>query len=367
MKELIMSLSLVLICALPSHATDGDPVALGDSCLEMHDTFGALEYYGAALALDSSAAVVRKVARCHYMRGDYGRCVSTMLPVAGPGGDSLSLEQLRYVFDSYRQMGETAQVVTWGQAILRRCPMDGEVTAAVAQVYISDNAYSPNIGRNLAWSYLKRDSTCIPVLRQYADANFLLKDFDAAERAYLSLMELGDSTYNTIYSLGMTYMQTERDSLARLWLKRAAEKSGMKNAGCLYRLGIVCVDMNLADEGIMYLNLAFSLMQPDQRVAFVVKRALGEGYYKKGHYWSAIYAWEEALRYNRNSMATIFNTAQAYGLVGNDEKEKAFYRAFLSMAALAEPNEALDGMVRQAEAVVGGHEDFKGAIVGPPI
>ena len=125
--------------------------------------------------------------------------------------------------------------------------------------------------------------------------------------------------------------------------------------------------MNLADEGIMYLNLAFSLMQPDQRVAFVVKRALGEGYYKKGHYWSAIYAWEEALRYNRNSMATIFNTAQAYGLVGNDEKEKAFYRAFLSMAALAEPNETLDGMVRQAEAVVGGHEDFKGAIVRPPI
>lgn len=367
MKRPIIMLMLALACALPSGAAADDPVALGDSCLEMHDTYNALRYYGEALARDSSAAVLRKVARCHYMRGDYARCVSTMLPVAGPGGDSLSLEQLRYMFNSYRLTGDTDNEVTWGQAILRRCPMDGEVTAAVAQVYLSDDDYSPYVGRDLAWSYLKRDSTCIPVLRQYADANFLLKEFDKAERAYLSLMALGDSTYNTVYSLGLTYMYVERDSLARLWLKRAAEKSGMKNAGCLYRLGIVCVDMDSVSEGIKYLNLAFELMQPDHVVTFVIKRALGEGYYKEGHYWNAIYAWEEALRYNRNSMATLFNTAQAYGLVGRKDKEKAFYRSFLSMAALAERNDKLDGMVRQAEAAVGGHEDFKGQIIGPPI
>ena len=215
--------------------------------------------------------------------------------------------------------------------------------------------------------YLKADSTCIPVLRQNADAQFLMQDFDKAISAYGKLMALGDSTYNTVYSLGMSYMQAKQDSLARLWLLKAAKMKGMKDAGCLYRLGMVCVEMDSVGEGIMFLEMANLLMQPDGRVVYIVKRALGEAYYKRGSYWNAIYAWTDALRHNRSSMATVFNVAQTYGLVGQHDKEKQFYRSFLSMAALAERNAELDQMVKQAEAVVGVKEDFKGCIIGLPI
>lgn len=370
MKGILIALLSALLPMLPVRAQGtvaaGGREALGDSCLEVHDTYNALKYYGEALAADSSAALLRKVARCYYMRGDYGRCVSTMKPVAGPRGDSLTLQQMRYMFDSYKNLGMEDEQVSWGRAILHRCPMDGEVTAALAAIYNSSKDYLPYVGRNLAGEYLKRDSTCIPVLRQYADAEFLLEEFDDAIAAYHRLLELGDSTYNVVYSLGMSYMQVKNDSLAYLWLKKAAEKSGMKSYACLYRLGMVCVDRDSVTEGLKYLTLAYELMQPDHRIMFVIKRALGEGYYKQGHYWNAIYAWQDALKYNRNSMATIFNTAQAYGLVGRHDKEKAFYRSFLSMAALSEPNATLDEMVKQAEAAVGGHEDFKGVIIGIP-
>ena len=194
-----------------------------------------------------------------------------------------------------------------------------------------------------------------------------MKIFNKPITVYNKLLALGDSSYNVVYSLGMSYMQIKEDSLARKWLLRAAEMKDMKDAGCLYRLGMVCIGLDSLAEGIEYLDLAYSLMQPDGRVVYIVKRALGEGYYKQGDYWNAIYAWTEALRRNRNSMATVFNVAQTYGLVGQHDKEKLFYRSFLSMAALAESNPELDKMVKQAEAVVGGKEDFKGCIIGLPI
>lgn len=367
MKKLVIMTVVFAALSAAAYGQQACAEAKGDSCLDIHDTFHALQYYADAMAADSSAALQKKVARCHYMRGDYRRCVDTMLPVAGFMGDSLSLEQMRWVFESYRRLDDHEQMVAWGRAILRRCPMDGEVTAAVAAVYNTDDAYLPSSAMELTDDYLKADSTCIPVLRQNADAQFLMQDFDKAISAYGKLMALGDSTYNTVYSLGMSYMQAKQDSLARLWLLKAAKMKGMKDAGCLYRLGMVCVDLGNANEGIMYLNLAYNMMQPDGRVVYVVKRALGEAYYKSGSYWNAIYAWIDALRHNRSSMATVFNVAQTYGLVGQHDKEKQFYRSFLSMAALAERNAELDQMVRQAEAVVGVKEDFKGCIIGLPI
>lgn len=365
-KLMIIYLMLAAVTAAAWGQTSGAE-ALGDSCVEAHDTFHALQYYGEAMAADSSAELQRKIARCHYMRGDYRRCIDTMLPVAGFRGKDLSPEQLRYVFESYRRLGERRKVLAWGFDLLERCPADGEVVAAMAEVYNSDELLSPESAMVLTKDYLAHDSTCVGVLRQHADALFLLQDFNRAEAAYHKLLALGDSSYNVVYSLGMSYMQMKEDSLARQWLLRAAEMKKMKDAGCLYRLGLVCIELDSLAEGIEYLDKAYELMQPDGRVVYLVKRALGEGYYKKGDYWDAIYAWIDALRRNRNSMATVFNVAQAYGLVGQHDKERQFYRSFLSMAALAESNPELEGMVKQAEAVVGEKEDFKGNIIGLPI
>lgn len=367
MRKTFVIIALLAAFGTAAYGQADGAEAKGDSCMEAHDTFHALMYYGEAAANDSSAALQRKVARCHYMRGDYRRCVDTMLPVAGPGGDSLTLEQMRCLFDSYKRLGDDNGQTAWGHAILRRCPMDGEVTAAVAALYNSEKTNSPDRARRLTAEYLKADSTCMSVLEQNADSHFFLQDYDSAVSVYLKLAAMGDSSYNVVYSLGMSYMQMRQDSLARLWLLKAAEMKQMKDAGCLYRLGMVCIDMGNVDEGIEYLNIAYNLMQPDGRVVYIVKRALGEGYYKKGDYWNAIYAWLEALKRNNKSMATIFNVAQTYGLVGQHDKEKRFYRSFLSMAALVESNPELEQMVRQAEAAVGVKEDFRGCVIGLPI
>ena len=184
MNKLVVMTVVFAALSAAAYGQQACAEAKGDSCIDVHDTFHALRYYAEAVACDSSAALQRKIARCHYMRGDYRRCVDTMLPVAGFMGDSLSLEQMRWVFESYRRLDDHEQMVAWGRAILRRCPMDGEVTAAVAAVYNTDDAYLPSSAMELTDDYLKADSTCIPVLRQNADAQFLMKDFGKAIAAY---------------------------------------------------------------------------------------------------------------------------------------------------------------------------------------
>lgn len=367
MKIISLILSLMVLTAASARADNNATEALGDSCMRINDTFNAMRYYGEALQTDSSDAIKEKMAHCLFMRGEYRKCAAMLEATARKGTDSLSQETMRRLFDCYRYMDNTAKQIEWGNRLLSRCPMDGIVTAYMAHIYNSDdNISSPQKAYDITARYMQTDSACLPVLREYADANFLMRDYNKAINAYNRLLELGDSTYNTVYSLGMAYMQTGKNPMARRWLTKAAEKSKMQNAGCLYRLGIVCVDMDSVAEGIDYLEKSIELMEPDHTVLFVVKRALGEGYYKQGKYWSAIYAWREALKLNRNSMATIFNTAQAYGLVGKHDMEKAYYRTFLSMAALVKPNKELNQMVEQAETAVGVKENFNGNIISLP-
>lgn len=350
MKKLL--LLLLLAAALPSavRAQAGADEALGDSCMELRDTFHALEYYRKALAADSTAELTRKIADCLYLRAEYARCTETMLAAAGPDGDSLDMKRLYEMFDSYRRLDDARQQVAWGEAILRRCPLDGETTAAVAAIYSTDSAYTPRKALELTGRYLATDSACITVLRQHADALFLTKDFTAAAADYLKLATLGDSTFNTAYSLGMCYMQDSAYAEAIPWLSLAARKSGMKHWGCIYRLGTAFVETGNTMGGAALLNMAYNLMQPDNRSVYLVKRAEGDAYYKNGSYDAAIYAWETALKAYPMSLATIFNIAQAHGLLNHKAKEKEYYEMFLKLAeGVEKPTDELKKWIRQAE------------------
>lgn len=54
------------------------------------------------------------------------------------------------------------------------------------------------------------------------------------------------------------------------------------------------------------------------------------------------------------------------GAVFKHDMEKAYYRTFLSMAALVKPNKELNQMVEQAETAVGMKENFNGNIISLP-
>lgn len=367
MKRRLLSCLLALTAIICATAQGYRLELSGDSCMKAHDTFRALRYYQEALKQDSSLNVRKKMAKCHYERADYRKCADILKAISLQNEDSLGDEELRELFYCYKHLNDITEQVNYGEKLLKRVPHDGQATADLAAAYNSKDYVSPWRALILTRTYLQTDSTNIAVMRQHADSFFFLQKFAEASKAYGRLLSAGDSTYNTLYSLGMCHMQMKDLANARKYLIKAAETSDFTDAGCLYRLGIVCVDMDSVAEGIKYLNMAEEKLTPDGRVIFIIKRALGEGYYKNGEYWNAVYAWHDALKKNKNSIATVFNLAQAYGMLGKHDKEKECYMSFLSMAALiAKPNNELREMIKQAEGIAGKLTVEKGCILMPP-
>ncbi len=333
--------------------------ALGDSCMQKHDILKALQYFNDARKTHDNAEIKKKIAACHYKRAEYKKCIELLRSISRLNADSLNVEDMREMFYCYKNMGEYALQTYWGEMILQRTPEDFEVTADLAAAFNNPKIEMPWRARQITLMYLMKDPDNIPVMRQLADSYFLESQFDSANSFYKRLIDLGDDTYNVLYSLGMGYAQVGNHADARIYLEKAAKKSNYKNANCLYRLGTACVETDSVAEGTRYLNLALEMIKPDSTVMFAIKRSLGEGYYKHCNYGKAIAEWQEALKYYKDSPATVMNMAQAYMVMSKPEKAKRCYKVFLRMTAELKPNQKLAEMKEEAERIAGKYDHGK--------
>ncbi len=320
----------------------------GDSCMNDYNTYEALKYYRQAFAMAETVETRTKLADCYYKRANY-REASDLLKLITE--DSLSHEAFRQLALSYKKQGDNDSYVYWASRLVERYPMDGEMVAGLIMGYAQLN--QPQRGIICGLKYSLKDSTDILVHRALADAWFLNRDFTAAGMLYDRLLAQGDSTFNTLYSAGMSHSQTGNLERAYECLLPALYLSQMQHAGCAYRLGVVCVDTKRYEEGLGYLNLATELMKPDTTSMKAITLSQGEGYYLTDHYPEAIEAWKQHLTYNPGSIATYYNIAQTYGMLLNDhEQAETYYRQFLDLAEREPANDKLSPMIQQAKAIL---------------
>ena len=395
----IKSISIVFLFLLSVTAAKGEAidslqilVQQGDSCMQQYNTFEALKYYQQAYdlakkrsqqqavehldlpleQLDSlpeekqdeiierlkhaaeqsavvSCPVQMKLADCYYKRANY-RQASDLLKLIPE--DSLSHEAFRELANSYKRLGDTDSYVYWTSRLVDHYPMDGEMVAGLILGYAQLN--QPEKGLTLGLNYSLKDRTNILVNRAVADAFFLKRDFTAAGIWYDQLLQQGDSTFNTLYSAGMSHSQAGNLEKAYNCLSQALILSQLQHAGCAYRLGVVCVDTKRYEEGLRALDLAIELTKPDTTMMKAITLSQGEGYYLTEHYPEALEAWKRHLSYNPGSIATYYNIANTYTyLVKDDEQAKKYYQQFLDLARQeAEPNEQLKEMVRKSEEMM---------------
>ena len=346
-------LTLALWAALPLKAEVTDSVQLfvqlGDSCMQQYNTFEALKHYQQAYEMKDTIEVRTKLADCHYKRGNYRETSELLKNVPE---DSLSHDAFRQLCFSYQKQGDTDSYIYWTGQLVNHYPMDGEMVAGLTLAYAKNQ--QPQNGIICGMRYCLKDSTNILVNRALADAWFMNRDFSAAAKLYDRLLEQGDSTFNTLYSAGMSYSRIDSLERAYKYLQLAFLISGMQHYGCAYRLGLVCVDTKRYPEGLNYLKLATELMLPDTTVMRAITLSQGEGYYLTQQYPEAVAAWKEHLTYNPSSIATYYNiaNADAYLLKDNEEAE-AYYRQFLDLARKEEkPTEQLKQMIKNAEDMI---------------
>lgn len=395
----IKSISIVFLFLLSVTAAKGEAIdslqillQAGDSCMQQFNTFEALNHYQRAYdiaktrsqqqavehldlpleQLDSlpeekqdeiierlkhaaeqsavvSCPVQMKLADCHYKRANYREAANLLKLIPE---DSLSHESFRELANSYKKQGDTDSYVYWTSRLVDHYPMDGEMVAGLILGYAQLN--QPEKGLTLGLNYSLKDRTNILVNRAVADAFFLKRDFTAAGIWYDQLLQQGDSTFNTLYSAGMSHSQAGNLEKAYNCLSQALILSQLQHAGCAYRLGVVCVDTKRYEEGLRALDLAIELTKPDTTMMKAITLSQGEGYYLTEHYPEAVEAWKRHLSYNPGSIATYYNIANTYTyLVKDDEQAKKYYRQFLDLARQeAEPNEQLKEMVRKSEEMM---------------
>ena len=338
-------------------------IQAGDSCMQDYNTLEALKYYQQAFAMakdqgdrsldpaDPSAnhgpvPLILKLADCYYKRANYRQTADLLKLV--PAG-SLTHEAFRQLCYSYQKQNDNDSFVYWTTNLVSLYPMDGEMVAGLITALTREDQAWKGIGDGER--YFKKDSTNILVNRALADAYFIDRKFDKAVDMYERLLQLGDSTFNTLYSAGMCY--TRLDSLERAYkyLIPAFLISGMQHAGCAYRLGVVSVDLGSYEEGLGYLDLATELMLPDTIVMKAITLSQGEAYYQMKRYDKAVEAWKRHLDYNPTSIATYYNIANAYYYCLNDGQQcKAYLERFLQVARREpNPNAQLTEMIKKAE------------------
>ena len=367
-------------------------VQAGDSCMQQYNTFEALKYYQEAYAIAKKRSqhltveqpdlpldkfdelpeekqdeiiehlkqsaekssivdcmVQMKLANCHYKRANY-RQASDILKLIPE--DSLSHESFRQLAFSYQKQGDNDSFIYWASQLVNRYPMDGEVVANLILAYAKNNQPQNGIIHGLI--YTQRDSTNILVNRALADAWIMNGDFTAASMVYNHLLELGDSTFKTLYSAGLCYTKIKDLERAYTHLSAALTLSQMQHAGAAWRLGVVCVDTKRYEEGLAYLSLAKELLRPDTTVMKAITLSEGEGYYMTEHYQEAITAWKEHLAYNPASIATYYNLANAHLYCSQDDrKAKEYFERFLALARKEEkPTEQLSEMIEKADSLL---------------
>ena len=394
LPSLFVILALLMVLPVRGEAIDSLQILMqrGDSCMQQFNTFEALNHYQQAYAIAKtrsqqqaveqlelpldkleglpqerqdeiierlkrdaeqsavvSCPIQMKLADCYYKRANY-RQASDLLKLIPE--DSLSHEAFRELANSYKRLGDTDSYVYWTSQLVKHYPMDGEMVAGLILGYAQLN--QPEKGLTLGLNYSLKDRTNILVNRAVADAFFLKRDFTAAGIWYDQLLQQGDSTFNTLYSAGMSHSQAGNLEKAYNCLSQALVLSQLQHAGCAYRLGVVCVDTKRYEEGLQALDLAIELTKPDTTMMKAITLSQGEGYYLTEHYPEALEAWKRHLSYNPGSIATYYNIANTYTyLVKDDEQAKKYYQQFLDLARQeAEPNEQLKEMIRKSEEMM---------------
>ena len=373
---IILTLALLTVSPVQGEALDSLTVCLqkGDSCMQQYNTFEALRYYQKAYDLAQSQDITRfsmdkdfsmskpyvpedkvprhvrlKLADCHYQRADYRQTAELLKNMPE---DSLSHDAFRELALSYQKQGDTDSYIYWASQLLGHYPMDAEIVAGLTLAYAKSD--QPQKGVICGLKYSLKDSTNILVNRALADAWFMNRDFTAAAMLYDKLLDQGDSTFNTLYSAGMSHSQTGSLERAYDCLSRALEVSQMQHAGCAFRLGVVCVDTKRYPEGLKALELAQELLKPDTTTMKAITLSQGEGFYLTQHYPEAVKAWKRHLDYNPSSVATCYNIANAYAyLIKDEEQAKTYYQRFLELARQEQtPTPQLAEMMEKAEEML---------------
>lgn len=314
----------------------------GDSCEKAFNTYEALGWYRKGGELAGEPFFFRKIAQCYMKRGQYAESKDVFNRIPA---DSLTHTDRRFKYNLHRQLSEADSMLAVGKGILEQYPFDSEVVAGLAASY--NTLEMPDTALYYTEQYRLQDSTNIFVNRQRAFAYYQQEDYPRALQAYRELLSLNDQSDYTYYYTGLCYARCDSLSQAYDHLRKAAELSHEENPYILSQLGIITIELGIANEGAEYVEKAIEGLQPDNQLMYSLYSSLSGAYFKLRKYTESIRCLNECLAYDPLSVYTFYKIAGVYGVLKNTKQEKQYYERFVK--AVESKEDASDTLLNLLE------------------
>lgn len=241
----------------------------------------ALEHYRQALALNP---------RNTYARIQYIRLLLSQRRYAPALDESQLLLQeadtsavaLHLAAQSFEGLKDIVSALKCYLKIQERWPDDYLSVTKLANLCIEQQDYKQAIA--LTERYRAIDSLNISVNRQNAMAYCHSQNYPMAIRRYEELLALGDSSFHTCYSLGLSYYANEMPYEASD-IFEVALRENPRDVNLLYYLGRTCARTSRKDDGIAYMKQALEYAIPADSAVIRLYVGLTDCY-KQAHRWA---------------------------------------------------------------------------------
>ena len=334
MKHTLIIITLFLLClANNAMAQQGQCDARqlsqkGDSCMSIHDTFHAMQYYLASVNADTTNVNARrKLAACYRKTGNHQACIANLELIPA---DSIGHDDMRMYYYSYLSLDNNDKAAYWGEQITKHYPYDSDIVASLASLYNTTN--KPERAETTTKTYITQcDSTNMYVNKEYAYSLFQQLKYSEAIPLYKKLIAQGADNYTSNFILGMCYDGNNDPDNAQKYLEKAVEKNS-NSSYCLYRLA-------MAEEGLLMDSLAIEHFNRSLETAIPTSRLLrtytklASLYFAHNRYAEAAHAFQLVIAYDSSDKAlNYYNAAQMF-LADNDiTKADMYLKLFIEKA-----------------------------------
>ncbi len=225
----------------------------------------------------------------------------------------------------YHNMNITDSAVYFYEKSLQLNPEDYLSVIRLSNIYIRHGAMTD--GLDITEKYLQQDSSNVQVLKLNAYIHFLSGHYDKAIAQYLRSSAYGDSSFNVVKYLGLSYYQKEDMYMAAIYLDKAYRLDSTDMETCLY-LGISTGWTMDKLKGIGYLKKTLDMIFPADELVVRIYRELADLYMAWSKPEDAVPYYLKILDYDTDNRLVLYKLGRCYEYI---DKEKAldWYTEFM--------------------------------------
>ena len=289
-------------------------------------------------------------------RGYFNKSLDCLRQIAV---DSLNAEDMHLYYSNFAQLGQNDSLAYWADEMLKSNPYDAQLI--VDYTPRLNNGWQGDMGRksfpkkviDICKKYVERDSTHILINRQLAEAYYNIGNYDLALQELKKLEAVGDTSFGTLYTLGLTYQRMGDNSTAYDYLYRAYDKND-HHPYCLFMLGIVSNRVGLGAEALSYLDEAKKLLMPDRQTLFRLHKELAEAFKLKSEPDFRLEELQECMRYaeEKDVNELTYLMGQCYFQLKQRDKAKDYFNRFLEATENKEYNDKIKDMRSAAQRTI---------------